>query len=456
LTLNDYLWHHLDTHHLPLDIQPYVDRNQLSGPELQAIVTRALHIDRNWRRPNPRIRKLTRLPYLDDVAQIQFIGSDWLVVLCRSPPSLSVWRVANTPEPYRAALINIPGPAVVPLRFSATMCNLKEILVALISATMSGTMLCAYSAYLNDSAGAVALQSPHTVCDIYRPGSEGQFYEVHVCGHIIAAGIPQMVNSELIPAAYRLLFINSVTGVQCLVDPKLPEVSVNTLFIVDRPLIFQQFTQLHFKVYPRQLVLTSVRNDSTLVVRVHDLPTAVSSITTPSSEPIILLESLPTPNAEYESPAISDVDYHLSADSTRSIPHISSISFHSLVRTADDYIFHFPLDRSLRHFHDNGRVQPSFVGPFNTHASASAELVCLGETGSRAVWLERRWTSDEYTLMKATFSSNGTNPVVVEPLLARGSALPFELHMCQSLAFEEATGRVCLTIYTGELYILQF
>jgi hypothetical protein len=336
------------------------------------------------------------------------------------------------------------------------MCNLKEILVALISATMSGTMLCAYSAYLNDSAGAVALQSPHTVCDIYRPGSEGQFYEVHVCGHIIAAGIPQMVNSELIPAAYRLLFINSVTGVQCLVDPKLPEVSINTLFIVDRPLIFQQFTQLHFKVYPRRLVLTSIRNDSTLVVRVHDLPAAVSNITTPSSEPIILLESLPTPNAEYESPAISDVDYHLSADSTRSIPHISSISFHSLVRTADDYIFHFPLDRPPRHLHDTGPAKPSFVGPFNTHASASAELVCLGETGSRAVWLERRWTSDEYTLMKASFSPDGTNPVVVEPLLARGSALPFELHMCQSLAFEEATGRVCLAIYTGELYILQF
>jgi len=225
----------------------------------------------------------------------------------------------------------------------------------------------------------------------------------------------------------------------------------------------QQVTHFHFKLYSRRLVLTGVRGQSTLVVRIHDLPAAMSRSATTNSSllSVCLIESLAAPVAEYETPMISDLDYTLCADSMHNVSHISSISFHSLIRRADDYIFHFPLDqpRSVCAKWLEGGAgirKPSFMHRFSTHPSASAEIVCLGETGSRAVWLERRWTGDEYTLMKGTFSPNRGNPVIVEPLLARHLALPFELRMCQALAFKESTGRVCVAVHSGDLYILEF
>lgn len=226
---SDYLWHQLaHDPSLPLDIEPYVDRDKLPGATLQAIVTRALRVDHNWRRPNPRIKKLTRFQ-VDNVCQMQFIGSHWLVVLRRSPgaASLAVWRVADseTAHAYRAAFLDITAPEI-PLNFSATMQRgCREVLIALISSSASGTLLSAYSLFLKSHKDdGFALAAPRNICSIYRPESEGRFYEVHVC-EVIAVGIPQFVNRVLSSAAYRILFINPLTGVQCLVDPQLPEVS---------------------------------------------------------------------------------------------------------------------------------------------------------------------------------------------------------------------------------------
>jgi hypothetical protein len=236
-TLNsDYIWHQLLVHsNLPLDIEPYVHLTDLRGPALQAIVTRALRVDHNWRRHNPRIKELTRLANIDNVCQMQFIASQWLVILRRSPAaaSLAVWRVADTKDPYRAAFLDIPAPSV-PLKFSATMQRgCKEVLIAFISNTGlgTGTLLSAYSLYLKSQMDDFGLPPPHAICNIYKPESEGQFYEVHVCDHIIAVGIPRLVLS---PSAYRVLFINTLNGEQCLVDPKLTDVSLrHTLFVND-------------------------------------------------------------------------------------------------------------------------------------------------------------------------------------------------------------------------------
>lgn len=225
-TLNDYVWHRLaDESDLPLDIEPYVDRKNLPGRTLKAIITNALRVDHNWRRPNSRINKLTRLDSDNIIVrQMQFIGSQWLLVLRRSASAapLSVWRVDGT-QAYRAALLDIPVLSV-PLKFSATMQRgSKEALIAVISSTKSGTLLSAYSVPLKSEIDdAFALPSPVAPFAIY-PDSKGRFYEVHVCGIIIAVAI--FFNGVLDPSAYRILFINSVTGVQSLVDPRLPEVS---------------------------------------------------------------------------------------------------------------------------------------------------------------------------------------------------------------------------------------
>ncbi|KAK7033115.1 F-box domain-containing protein [Favolaschia claudopus] len=444
-TANDYLWHEiLKTLRLPLDVEPHAVRNQLPGHVLRRIVTRALRVDHNWRRPNPRIRKMTRLD-VDHASQMQFLGSQWLLVLRRAAASLSIWRIPNTNVPYCATTIDL-SEIGRPLHFSSSLYHRGgKALIALILSTKSGTELLAYSVDLqsqfdDSEAGVFSLHTPSCILRI----PEHKFYEVRVCGHIIATG--GFIDNLLTPSAYRILFINSDTGVRCLLDPNLDPA---------------ELTQLHFRLHRRQLILTAIRDQTTFVVRIYDIPPAIFSKPTgngtPPSESTTPLETLTTPSVEYASWAGPNPEYHLSARPMHDMSHISSISFQTFRATAN-YLFHFPVNQHPQ----RSPSTPSFSCSFRTETAASAEIVCLGDTGQRAVWLERRWSTDEYTLMKAAFSpvdldsGSKTEPVIVQQLFARHLALPFAFHTCCCLAFEEASCTVALAVHTGEVYIVQF
>ncbi|KAJ7284971.1 hypothetical protein C8J57DRAFT_1497839 [Mycena rebaudengoi] len=452
---NDYIWHQLP-HDLPMEISPHCDRNNLPGVVLQAIFTRALRVEDNWRKSVSRIRKMTRIVESDTVSQMQFLGSQWLVTMRRSPSGavISVWRIAGAEQVFRAAVVDLPSGPAIPLKFAVSMQpGCREILIAVIMSQGLETSLCVYSAALKgqDHDGippprlmySTGGRSEGLFRGVHDIIARSLFHEVHVNGHIIAVGIPKFANNVLCPAAYRILFINCLTGAQCLVDPQVSE----------------HVAHLHLKLYSHCIVVAGVRNRTTLVVRIHDLPACMRD--TPEADlklvPILSphsVEFLPRHIAEYETPTIPELEYSFSADSTsRSISNVSSISFHSFTTNREDYVFHFPLNHSRQEPPGN---TPSFVCQFRTPSSSSAELVCLGETGRRAVWLERTWTTDEYTLMKASFSPMEGEPVVVAPLLPKHLALPFELHRCQTLAFDEPTGRVCLAMHTGELHMLEF
>ncbi|KAL1668155.1 hypothetical protein GGF50DRAFT_97077 [Schizophyllum commune] len=149
------------------------------------------------------------------------------------------------------------------------------------------------------------------------------------------------------------------------------------------------------------------------------------------------------------------------------------------------------------------------VQTFRMDPLVGLDAVCLGRTGRRAVWLERNWENDIFALVKADFgapagqgfgatatdgktvgaggksissdvdgkmvssnadgrtispdtnsSANQTTAEkrqpVIAPLLPPHLALPFEAHACQSLAFDEAKGRVCLAMHTGDVYVVDF
>lgn len=91
---------------------------------------------------------------------------------------------------------------------------------------------------------------------------------------------------------------------------------------------------------------------------------------------------------------------------------------------------------------------------FPMSRGTSAEIVCLGKTGRRVIWLERKWDTDEFRLMKTTLDP-GQPLARVDMLLAKHLALPFRPQACSSLGFDEGSGRVCLGLHTGELYILE-
>lgn len=175
----------------------------------------------------------------------------------------------------------------------------------------------------------------------------------------------------------------------------------------------------------------------------------LTSTTDPLSEPVEV-SSLGPLIAEYSSRISTEFDFYLAAGAALETPsHISSLLFHSAFHqhTGKGYTFHYP-SNPARHLTVGVPMQK-----FLTPVSASPDLVTLGGSGRRAVWRERRWDTDEYRFMKGAFLPIGESPLV-EELLPRHLALPFDPQTCQSLAFDEATGRVCLGFHTGELYIL--
>jgi hypothetical protein len=82
-----------------------------------------------------------------------------------------------------------------------------------------------------------------------------------------------------------------------------------------------------------------------------------------------------------------------------------------------------------------------------------APVVCVGITGRRAVWQERHWEQEETRLMRLSHTSAGS---VTGVLVPSHPALPFTPAACHSLAFDEVTGRLCVGLETGELYILDY
>lgn len=108
----DYIWRQIPVD-LPLEIAPHVDRRSLSGSQMKSIFVSALRLEDNWRRPQSRIRKVSRNDVQGPpVSAMQFIGKSWLVTMSRASYGnlfkLSVWGIqegmarvaASTDVPY--------------------------------------------------------------------------------------------------------------------------------------------------------------------------------------------------------------------------------------------------------------------------------------------------------------------------------------------------------------------
>lgn len=86
---------------------------------------------------------------------------------------------------------------------------------------------------------------------------------------------------------------------------------------------------------------------------------------------------------------------------------------------------------------------------------SSAQLAQVGALGTRAVWLEHNWETQQNCVMKLSYDPH-TGTSTVGMLLSTAPPLPFSPNMCHSLAFDEVTGRLCLGLYDGNVYVLDF
>jgi hypothetical protein len=89
----------------------------------------------------------------------------------------------------------------------------------------------------------------------------------------------------------------------------------------------------------------------------------------------------------------------------------------------------------------------------------------VGSRGYRAIWSETSWLDrDEVRLMKMSLreSAEGSlsaphrRELSTSSLIPSNNAVPFPSSACRSMALDEISGRVCLALFTGQIYILDF
>lgn len=162
---------------------------------------------------------------------------------------------------------------------------------------------------------------------------------------------------------------------------------------------------------------------------------------------------IPTPSLSFPDFAISD---------SINIPRVGQCSRFSMVtfdlrgsHIGGGHLVHFCTEDMNNDGQPPG--QPRMIEPrkFTVPGSTSIEFVKIGTRGHRAVWLEHHWELQRFRLMKLSVPVGHGKPSV-GVLLPSDPELPFSPRECQSLAFDEVTGRVCLGLYKGDLYILDF
>ena len=217
-------------------------------------------------------------------------------------------------------------------------------------------------------------------------------------------------------------------------------------------IIQKSLDRLQIKLYPNYLVLTGIRKN-VLVVRIHGLPPdlylkdACTDVTTLSPEQCPLL-------AENMLCIVSRLcEFYISTEPVYGpLSHFSLIVFHSFEHLKGFAgVYQVPVYPA-----QTDRLGHSFTRTheFVTAIGTRPVIMCMGMTGYRAVWLEHRWENEEYKLWNATFRPGGA--AIVDLLVPPHHPLPFEAQMIASLSFEEATGRVCVGLRTGAVYILEF
>ncbi|KAK2463399.1 hypothetical protein APHAL10511_004485 [Amanita phalloides] len=360
--------------------------------------------------------------------QLQLLGRTHVLILSRWPSydELSAWRLDELPDSRTYVGMKVIIPMI---QFAATTrvrdCDATVVFLS------NNEAVSIYSLSLH-----FLSDQPYMLCKSIPGPSEGRISVVEICNDITATVVAR-IPSNFGPPTYTAIFYN----------------------IPNKRKFFHEFSshisldRLQIKLYPKCFILTGVRNDA-LVVRIHELPPdlyvkdAFMDVTILSAEQCRLL-------AEYVlSPVSRLCEFYISTEPVYEHPsHFSLIVFHSFGEhtkgVADVYQVPINTTESGIQCHSYTRTHR-----FKTAIGTRPEIVCMGKTGYRAVWLDHEWESDEHRLWKATFRPG--DPATVDPLVPPHHPLPFEAHMIASLSFEEATGRVCVGLRTGAVYILEF
>jgi len=283
---------------------------------------------------------------------------------------------------------------------------------------------------------------------------------LHPIIHQLALAHGVIAASVVIPGgncSLQVLLANAKTGFMRWVNPQLLE----------------PFSILWVRLHDGHIILIGMIRLS-LVLRIYKIPPVLRSGShcTPhpgepdaGEDPFIDLGPLV---AEYEEPLRRDSEFHdisrVSLPSSSSISVVVFYSFHD-ASSGVGQVTRFSLPFASGSGSPSSPSPSSSPGPSQTEtpviasttkyftmpAHASAQLSQVGPMG-RAVWLEHNWETQQKRIMRYQPRAGAT----LGMLLPSDPALPFTPNICHSLAFDETTGRVCLGLFNGDVYVLDF
>ncbi|TFK40343.1 hypothetical protein BDQ12DRAFT_680778 [Crucibulum laeve] len=450
----DYVWHQLKVD-LPLDLPaiPELDVNAVPAATLQRSIMNALRLDDNWRRRQPCLKNMWKIPNSELIYQAQFVGTKLLVILSRNTRTinkiqahLSVWRLPTSrcTQPLRIATIEcVPGA-----RFSLAIQKGGENALVIVfgAGVVSFKGVGIYSLNIQDAEDA-DLPDPDVLKlkAICPSPIEGIIGTTYMSGHMVAIMVARY------PAGtrrYQILLINTLT---------------NYKTILDIPRHYLEFNQMQLRLFPEAIAIITY-NDRAPGIDISVRAFSAGILST-KIHPQSNLSSLSIPEepwgeaiSEYKLTSMpSFFDLCISPESaTRADDKLSLMVFYRQPRGAptipwDGAIFRFPLSFKRQ---SKPIIISKPVHQFKLPRHTQPDIVCVGKTGHRGIWTERRWDSDEYWLKRVSIPLPGEEPVTGD-LFSRDITLPFELYTIQSLWFEEATGRVVVALHTGDMFIIE-
>ncbi|KAI0264503.1 hypothetical protein BC834DRAFT_883408 [Gloeopeniophorella convolvens] len=451
---SDYLWHQISTRvPFPLDA-PNVDTRSLPAFELQRLVVKGLALDHNWKATCPRVKECTAVNNGGNhpIDEMQLLpGARWLVTaqrmrrLDRPITTISLWFLKNSKEFYLAAFLDVPGQykrfAVAPRsdRDTATLA-----ITTYAAQQKDKSVLQIYELPLTDpSEPAFRYATLARLLKSFPNPSEssGSIDEIAVHDSIVAAMFVDF-DAPFPGHAYNVFLVNTSTWTHQMIHPKFTE-----------PL-----NRLSLKLASNRLVLVGVTTD-TIVVRVLQLPHTMTQSVQDQSFRY-------RPSTDEEEGSIKDLGFladmsislapnRIDSDTliyhSSSIPDYITLLFFDLLDGQPGYghlvRLHLGDRKASYQWHDE---------PFPFPADTSVKLVRIGTTGRRAIWFEKNWETEEQRVVRCHFPEESVDASSVSVLLPPAPALPFTPRMCQSAAFDEAAGRLCLGLMTGALWVLDF
>ncbi|KZV62905.1 hypothetical protein PENSPDRAFT_758380 [Peniophora sp. CONT] len=465
---SEYLWHRLYARlHVPLDVSPSIQISELSGSELQQLIIRAKRLEHNWKRPYPKIRRYRFLKCSYDAAIDEMFllnRARWLVTAQRTRRNgaplahICLWALgdSNSCEPYCAASLEIPGRY---RKIAAVVDDERELATFAVTTDadrQNDDILQVHELHLlqrHETYGSTRTHTDARTRAFGRPnGAKGIIQDLAAEGDLVAAVFIDF-DAEFPGDAYQIFLINTQTWATELLHPTF-----------DQPV-----NRLNLRLMPNRIILVGATAD-TIVLRGLALPAEVINTTDQ-------LKFQYRPTGEDGDRTVDDLGF-LTSLAISSCPNpidSDTLIFHSM--TAPDVLSLLFVDLQdtmpghghlVRLFfnHEPSEAEDRAVTgsirqdrPFPMPPETTVKLVRIGASGRRAVWIEHDWEFEETRVMRAHFPAEDPEAASVSvliPAIPVNPALPFTPRAAQSLAFDETTGRLCLGLYDGVVWILDY